>query len=165
MTFVTVGTEQFPFERLIRSIDLHAGNGLLGLTVCQIGTSNYIPANCLWKRFVDFRGMIYYLRNADLVIAHAGVGTFLLCRNLGHIPILVPRCRDFGEHVDNHQVFFAQCIDSIGYAVVANDLDELDSLLRRQNYLQRQLQNGDRRHNSAPMNLEKELDEEIRYNF
>jgi UDP-N-acetylglucosamine--N-acetylmuramyl-(pentapeptide) pyrophosphoryl-undecaprenol N-acetylglucosamine transferase len=44
------------------------------------------------------------MRDADVVVAHAGVGTALAAFEVGQCPLLVPRRFDFAEHVDDHQI-------------------------------------------------------------
>jgi len=101
--FVTLGTHHQPFPRLIA--------GLAGLPadelVIQHGPTEPPPGVREAVRFLDFEGMAERVRAADLVITHAGVGSILLARREGHTPIVVPRLRRHGEHVDNHQVELA----------------------------------------------------------
>lgn len=61
---------------------------------------------------------------ADLVIAHAGVGTALTVLDAGHCPVLVPRLSAHDEHIDDHQVIIARALDERGLAV-SRDADEL----------------------------------------
>lgn len=68
---------------------------------------------------------------ADLVIAHAGIGSALTALEAGKLPVLVPRRQEQGEHVDDHQVLIADDLDRRQLAV-SRDADELtsDDLLR-----------------------------------
>jgi UDP-N-acetylglucosamine transferase subunit ALG13 len=61
---------------------------------------------------------------ADAVITHAGVGTVLGLLELGIAPIVVPRRRSRGEHVDDHQEQLAQLMrdTGIGFAVEVGEL-------------------------------------------
>jgi len=54
---------------------------------------------------------------ADLVISHAGCGSALLALGAGKYPILVPRRREHGELVDDHQVELARFLDQRGLAL------------------------------------------------
>jgi UDP-N-acetylglucosamine--N-acetylmuramyl-(pentapeptide) pyrophosphoryl-undecaprenol N-acetylglucosamine transferase len=58
------------------------------------------------------------MRQADLVIAHAGVGAALEALSAGRCPIVVPRDPALGEHVDNHQTQFAGDLQQRGVAIV-----------------------------------------------
>jgi UDP-N-acetylglucosamine transferase subunit ALG13 len=107
MIFVTVGTERFAFERLLKAID----NGIRDKEItddvfAQIGTSSYIPEFYEHRRFLSFGQMTENINKADIVVTHAGVGSTLLCLTLGNIPILFPRLQAKGEHLDDHQIEF-----------------------------------------------------------
>ena len=47
------------------------------------------------------------IRDADVVVAHAGTGIALMALENGKCPILVPRRAMHGEHVDDHQLTIA----------------------------------------------------------
>lgn len=64
------------------------------------------------------------MREADVVIAHAGVGTALAAFEVGKCPLLVPRRYAHGEHVDDHQIQIAGELAERGLAVSV-DADEL----------------------------------------
>jgi len=55
---------------------------------------------------------------ADLVIAHAGVGSLLRLLELGVAPLIVPRRRERGEHVDDHQQQVARELERASLVVV-----------------------------------------------
>jgi UDP-N-acetylglucosamine--N-acetylmuramyl-(pentapeptide) pyrophosphoryl-undecaprenol N-acetylglucosamine transferase len=54
---------------------------------------------------------------ADLVIAHAGVGSALTALGAGRRPVLLPRQVSAGEHVDDHQSQIAADLHARGLAV------------------------------------------------
>jgi UDP-N-acetylglucosamine transferase subunit ALG13 len=56
--------------------------------------------------------------NADVVISHAGCGSALMALAAGKFPILVPRRRDNGELVDDHQIQLARFLGERGLALV-----------------------------------------------
>lgn len=58
------------------------------------------------------------VRGADAVVAHAGTGTALGAVEAGKLPLLVPRRREHGEHVDDHQSEIATALGSRGIALV-----------------------------------------------
>lgn len=57
------------------------------------------------------------MAEADVVVAHAGIGSALGALNAGRCPVLVPRRASRGEHVDDHQVQIARELASRGLAV------------------------------------------------
>jgi len=134
MIFVITGSEAFPFDRLIQEIDLMKKNQIISTEVfIQLGSCNYIPSNCTWEKWLPFNKMRDNIASADLVIAHAGAGTTLLCLEMSKSPILVTRRSKHGEHVDDHQVEFALKMDKLGYASVAFDVEELKNIYQQYN--------------------------------
>jgi len=75
------------------------------------------------------------MREADVVVSHAGVGTALAAFEVGKCPLLVPRRSHLGEHVDDHQTQIAKELSNRGLAVSieADDLgyDDLVAVSRR----------------------------------
>jgi UDP-N-acetylglucosamine transferase subunit ALG13 len=61
---------------------------------------------------------------ADLVVAHAGLGSALLALDAGRCPVLLPRRVHHGEHTDDHQTQLADDLDRRGLAV-AREVDRV----------------------------------------
>lgn len=76
------------------------------------------------------RELTHAMHEADVVIAHAGVGTALAALECGKFPVLVPRRLAHGEHVDDHQVQIAEELarKDLSVSVDADDLT-LDHLV------------------------------------
>jgi len=110
MIFVTVGNHFQGFERLLEKVDEIAPR-LSHEIVVQRGYSKYVPKNTNHFDFVPANTAMEYIRNADLVISHAGMGTLILCKEYG-IPIIIfPRREKFKEHVNDHQMEIAQVLE------------------------------------------------------
>lgn len=105
MIFVTVGTQGFQLNRLLKQIDLLIEDGSLTEPVfAQIGHSDYVPKHYEYRRFLGVREFEKTLREASLVITHSGVATIVKAKKL-HKPVIVfPRLAKYKEHVDDHQV-------------------------------------------------------------
>jgi UDP-N-acetylglucosamine transferase subunit ALG13 len=69
--------------------------------------------------------MTQAVKTADIIIAHGGVGTFLLCQRLGKPPILFPRVSRLREHVDDHQIEFTKTMMRRRMALAAFDEEGL----------------------------------------
>ena len=130
MIFVILGMEKFSFDRLVKEVDFLVGNRKINDSVfIQLGSCKYEPLYCEWKQFLPFEEICKKIEKADLVITHAGAGTTLLCLQYGKKPILIPRRKQFREHVDGHQVIFAEKMQELGYASVAFDIKDLANLI------------------------------------
>jgi UDP-N-acetylglucosamine transferase subunit ALG13 len=60
------------------------------------------------------------IQEADLVIAHAGIGSALTVLDAGKCPVLLPRRHSRAEHVDDHQLLIASELASRDLAVTAD---------------------------------------------
>lgn len=122
---VTVGTiAPYRFDRLVDAV---LATGLAGPdTVWQLGTTSRagLPGTVYDQLSPEqLQGAI---KSAEVVVAHAGVGTLLDVLGSGKMPVVVPRRANFGEHVDDHQSQLAQFVSDAGLAV-AVDADKLDA--------------------------------------
>ena len=112
MIFVTVGTHEQPFNRLVKKVDALVANGSIQEeVVMQTGFSTFKPEHCKWQKMMSFDEMQKNLKNARIVITHGGPSSFIEALQFGKVPIVVPRQERFHEHVNNHQVDFVKIID------------------------------------------------------
>lgn len=111
MIFVTVGTHEQPFDRLLDCVDRLKEAGEIEEDVfMQTGYSTYEPRFCRWERLIPYQEMVDNVRQARIVITHGGPASFLLPLQYGKIPVVVPRRHSFGEHVNDHQVEFVKAV-------------------------------------------------------
>jgi UDP-N-acetylglucosamine transferase subunit ALG13 len=118
MIFVSVGTNEAPFERLVRGAEALADRDEL---VIQYGSSAYRPKRARCVDFLPFEEIVEHVRAASAVVVHAGVGSITVALLNGRMPVVVPRQRAFGEAVDDHQVSFARRLASTGLVVLVED--------------------------------------------
>lgn len=132
MVFVTVGTHEQPFDRLMREVErLAAAGGLSDVTV-QYGYSTVIPKGCRCERFLPYGEMCRLYAEADAVVCHGGPSTFLEAMGYGKVPVVVPRQAAFGEHVNDHQVAFCrQFAERVGGIEVVDDVSGLAAAIAR----------------------------------
>lgn len=128
MILVTVGNATQGFRRLLDAVDFQAREGALqGEDILfQSGhTSNFCPSI---GRHIPFIPLELYERSvmeADLVISHAGAGTLIHLLRLGKIPVVMPRRKKYGEHVDDHQVELVEGLEALGRVIPAYEADHL----------------------------------------
>lgn len=111
MIFVTVGTHGQPFERMLKEVERLPNPDEV---VLQYGVG--VPPRAIRRAvaFMSFGEMEEHFQAADVVVTHAGVGSILCARRAGRRPIVVPRYRDLGEHVDDHQVELTRALAERG---------------------------------------------------
>lgn len=109
MIFVTVGTHEQQFNRLIKYMDEYAEK-TNEIVVIQTGYSTY---KCKFADSYDFltmNEMDNYISSANVVITHGGPSSFLSVIQKHKKVIVVPRLEKFEEHVNNHQADFLKKI-------------------------------------------------------
>lgn len=131
MIFVTVGTHEQPFNRLIKKVDDLVANGdVKEKVIVQTGFSTYIPEYCEAHKMMSFEEMQAALRDARIVITHGGPSSFIEALQFGKVPIVVPRQEQFHEHVNNHQVDFTKLIAKrMNNIIPVYDIDDLKTTI------------------------------------
>ena len=127
MIFVTVGTHEQPFNRLIQKVDELKKDGVITEDVIiQTGFSTYEPKYCQWSRLIPYQKMIKNVADARIVITHGGPASFVMPLQIGKTPIVVPRQHQFNEHVNDHQVEFSRFIEEKQKNIIV--VEEIDTL-------------------------------------
>lgn len=131
MIFVTVGTHEQPFNRLIQKIDELKKDGVIqDEVIVQTGFSTYEPENCQWSKLIPYQQMIKNVADARIVITHGGPASFIMPLQIGKIPIVVPRQHQFDEHINDHQVEFARNVSKrMGTILNIEDIDTLGDVI------------------------------------
>jgi UDP-N-acetylglucosamine transferase subunit ALG13 len=132
LVFVTVGTDHHPFDRLVRWVDawLEEGGEERSRCVVQHGTS-IAAHHAESSDFMAYEAMRASIDEAAALVCHGGPGTIMLAAYAGKVPIVVPRLRALGEHVDDHQLAFARRIAGEGTIALAEDEQLFAALLDR----------------------------------
>lgn len=127
MIFVTVGTHEQPFNRLIEYVDNLKRDGvIIEEVIIQTGFSTYEPKYCKWSKLLPYNMMVQNVANARIIITHGGPASFIMPLKIGKIPVVVPRKHEFNEHVNNHQVDFAKTVaERMGNIIPVYDMDRL----------------------------------------
>lgn len=128
MIFVTVGTHEQGFERLIKKVDDLVRDGKIKEdVVMQIGFTQYKPKYCKWKKLFPYSEMKEMMQKARIVITHGGPASFIMALQEGKIPIVVPRMSKYNEHVNDHQVDFSLAVNKrYKNIIVVKDIEDLD---------------------------------------
>lgn len=132
MIFVTLGTQKFQLNRLLKLIDNLVEQGkITGEIFVQTGNSDYSPKNCGSARFLNKEEFDACISKADIVITHSGVGTIVAAAKRKKPTIVFPRLEKYNEHVDDHQLEIAKAFEKKGYALCCGDGDDLAALIEK----------------------------------
>ena len=163
MIFVTVGTHEQPFNRVVQYIDELKANGTIQEDVIvQTGYSTYKPKYCKWKSLFPYKDMIQNVYDARVVITHGGPASFIMPLQIGKIPVVVPRQYKFGEHINNHQVEFTKAVaERMGNIVLILNIEDLKDVLLNYdkiiNLMSSEIENNNRKFNEELEKIAAEL--------
>ena len=133
MILITVGTEKFPFNRLMKWVNHLIAQNLIQPTleevIIQYGSCTIVPQEVDSYRLLPASKFVSLVEQADVIIAHCGEGTIDLLTGLNKPFILVPRSGKHLEHVDDHQIELAEQLAIKGVSI-ANSYSDLASFLK-----------------------------------
>lgn len=133
MIFVTVGNATHSFRRLLVAVDVCAESGLFGAerVFAQTGYNPIQLGHCEGRSFLSRSEFRKSLEEASLVISHGGAGTILEMIHLNKVPVVMPRRKRYGEHVNDHQVQLVRAMASQGWIVPVFEPEELAHAFRK----------------------------------
>ncbi len=118
MIVFTLGTIIFPFDRTVDWLNCLLEKEIItepvlfqhgATSVARLNHPLLTPVVSLTKT-----EMQKSVQQASLVISHAGQGSTRMLAKMGASFILLPRLKCYGEHVDDHQLLFAQAVERFG---------------------------------------------------
>lgn len=120
----------FPFDRLIHAVDKHVAAGRIrDQVIAQIGSGSYEPKFIRFERFMEKAPFEEMLQTAHCIVSHAGIGSIATALSHGKPMLVLPRLKQHGEHVNDHQVATARKYAELGHVRVAYDEADIPSLL------------------------------------
>lgn len=127
--FVTVGA-QIPFDRLIVAVDAWAAYRASGHCLfAQVGEKGVRPAHIEFVELLEppeFKKRVLW---ADVLVAHAGMGSILTALQYGKPILVMPRLGSLKETRNDHQVATARRFKEMGKVLVAMDETDLPDAL------------------------------------
>lgn len=129
--FITLGSQKFQFNRLLKSVDELCENGTIVAedVFAQIGYSDYLPKNYSYKKFLDRDQFSAEMSKADIVITHGGTGAIIGAVKKGKKVIAVPRRAKYGEHVDDHQLQLVEQFKELHLICECDDAEKIGEAL------------------------------------
>lgn len=131
MIFVTLGSQKFQFNRLLKAIDDQVAEGKIIDTIfAQIGASDYKPQYYEYKDFLNRDDFAKIMNEADIVITHGGTGAIIGAVKQEKKVIAVPRLSKYGEHVDDHQLQLIRQFSELNIIKECDDCDKIAEAIR-----------------------------------
>lgn len=163
LIFVTVGSRNYPFNRLFKELDKLCEEGIIQDKIfAQIGTSTYIPKHFEYKDFISPEEFLEKINAASFVISHGASGSIMKALNARKKVIAVTRLEKYGEHINDHQIQNNEAFGINGYVLPVFEMKELKGAILKiqtgQDHL-RQWENKD------PMAIVNRVDQFIQENW
>lgn len=118
MIFVTVGTQPNGFLRCLKEVELLIEKyNVTEEVVAQIGNTDFETDKFKTVRFTGENEFKEYIKNASVVITHAGSGAIFNSIKAGKKVIAMARLHDFNEMADNHQTELVKKLSEGGYII------------------------------------------------
>ncbi len=131
MIFVSLGTQDKSFTRLLKAIDKNINEGnIKDKVVVQAGCTKYKSDKMEIHDLMSMEEFANYIEKCDLLITHGGVGTILDGLKHQKKILAFPRLREYAEHVNNHQQEIIKEFYENGY-ILTGDIKDLSSLLKQ----------------------------------
>ena len=128
--FVPLGTQKFPFNRLIAALNRLVEKGLYKPEEIVMQSSVYeVEPKFTHYELIPAAQFDELIDKAQLVITHSGVNSIISCMKRKKPLIIVPRMKKYGEHVDNHQEEIAELMSRKFGVVVVEDLSKLEEAI------------------------------------
>lgn len=162
MIFVTVGTHEQPFDRLLKCIDkMIDEKKIKEEVIVQKGYTDYIPKNYKDEKLIPYEEMQKNIEKARIVITHGGPASFIAPLAIGKIPIVVPRKKELNEHVNNHQLDFACEVEKRmkNIIVARNDEELIDAIINYDEKIKKLSNHNSSNNKKFNRDLQKEIKE------
>ena len=132
MIFVTLGTQDKSFKRLLNDIDNEIKNGTIKeKVIVQAGHTKYESNNMEIFDLIDKEDFDKYIKECDLLITHGGVGSIITGLKNEKTVIACPRLAKYDEHINDHQLQIIERFVENGYILSYYEKDDLKEVLKK----------------------------------
>ena len=129
MILVTVGTNEAPFDRLLKAVETLSTDEEI---VVQHGSSAIVPANAARTYdFLLFDDLVREMGASRVVVTHAGIGSIMTALSCGRRPVVAARLVAHREAVDDHQLPVARRLGEAGLVTLVEDLAQLEDAVAK----------------------------------
>lgn len=132
MIFVTLGTQDKSFSRLLEAIDKEIEKGnIKEKVVVQAGLTDYHSSNMEIFDLIPADEFDKYIEKSDLVITHGGAGSILTAIKKNKKVIAAARLSKYKEHTNDHQKQIVKEFSEQGYILELRDFNKLGKLIEK----------------------------------
>ena len=150
MILVTLGTQDKKFKRLLDAVEKLDIDEKI---VAQIGSTDFKSEKMELHKFMSKDEFDNYMKEARIIITHAGVGTIIEGLKLHKKMIVSARKKEYKEHVSNHQEQILKLFSEDGYILALDNFDDLEKLINKE-FIPKEFKSNNENFNN---NLKKEI--------
>lgn len=130
MIFVTLGTQDKSFTRLLEAIENKIKTGkITDEVIVQAGTTKYKSKYMKIYKLLSIKKFEEYINSCDLLITHGGVGSILGGLKLHKKVIAAARLKKYDEHESDHQIEIVDEFSKLNYILKLDNFDEIDKVI------------------------------------
>lgn len=134
MIFVTLGTQDKSFHRLLDEIDMLINEGkITEPVIVQAGITKFSSPNMEIFDFTNMDTFNKYVHDCNLLITHGGVGSILAGITSGKKVLAVARRFEHNEHENNHQIEIINKFVEYGYILGCIELKDFSKKIEEIN--------------------------------
>ena len=131
MIFVVLGTQDKPFDRLLKVIDQAVKDGVItDKIVVQAGETDFHSDNMEIRKIIPMNEFNQLIKDSDLVICHAGYGILSSALEAGKKVLSAARLAEYGEHQNNHQCDILDYYEKKSYIMALHDFSKFNETFK-----------------------------------
>lgn len=132
MIFVTLGTQDKSFHRLLEAIDKAIEKGeIKEKVIVQAGYTKYESKNMEIFDLISPDEFSKLIEECDILITHGGVGSILTAVKKGKKVIAAARLKKYKEHTNDHQKQIIKEFEKEGYLLELKDFNQIGKTLKK----------------------------------
>ena len=125
MIFLTVGTQDKQFFRLLKIVDNAITRGIVkDEVIAQIGHTKFESKNIKTYKFMSDKKLNEYIEQSDLVVCHGGIGVITSALSKKKKVFAISRLKEYKEHINDHQEQIVDKFYQLGYIKKIVDYDD-----------------------------------------
>lgn len=134
MIFITLGTQDKSFVRLLKAVDDQIEKGNINeKVIAQVGYTKYESKNIKMFDLISTEEFNKYIDESRIIITHGGVGSILSGLQKNKVIIAAPRLKKYKEHTNDHQKQIVKEFADRGYILELSDFNKFDKVLKKAN--------------------------------
>ena len=132
MIFITLGTQDKPFNRLLEAVQREIDKGnIKDKVIVQAGYTKFKSKDMEVFDLIPMDEFDKLMNKCDLLITHGGVGSIVGGLNKDKVVIAAARLEKYGEHLNDHQLQIIDNFSKAGYILGLDNFDDLGDLLEQ----------------------------------